>query len=341
MEKMLENLYDLDYVNIENPWWDTRAAKDFTIAGKLYSIMGDINTTDNDATWAVLFNKKLADNYNLDDHYTVADEGLWTIDKMHQNALAVTSDINGDGEFTPEDQWGAVNQYECMTTLFNSCGGYTVVKDSYDIPQLTMGDDKMVDLLDDILSFEKDGMAQIRADDFIGKYNDIWKEVNVDTFNEGRALYYISPLTSLMSLRDMEDDFGIMVLPKADEKQEEYYSTLQYNNATAYCVPLSISDKQRVGAILEAMAYNSDKLVDAYYETTLKRKYTRDEESAVMLDLIFAGRVIDLGVMFNWGNLADIYYNLPKKSGNFASTYASSETKIIKAMEKTLSAFSE
>lgn len=164
--------------------------------------------------------------------------------------------------------------------------------------------------------------------------------VNIGTFNEGRALYYISPITSLAQLRDMEDELGILSLPKHDESQDRYYNTLQYNNATVYTVPMSVTDLNRTGMILEALAYQSvDTLTPAYYEITLKRKYSNDEESSSMLDLIFDTRIVDLGMMFDWNSISGTYESLAKPNAKeFTTTFASKELGIRKAMEKTIAA---
>lgn len=336
----LVNLNKLPWLDITQKWWDTGTLADLEICGTLYGVMGDINITDNNATWAVLFNKRLAADYGLDDHYGLVSAGTWTIDKLHENCLAVTSDLNGDGAITPEDQWGAVNQYECVQALFAASGGKSVLKDKDGIPYLSMGDEKMAALLDVIVNFETDSAAQVKADDYVGKYPDVWVTVNIGTFNAGRALYYISPITSLAQLRDMEDELGILTLPKHDESQDRYYNTLQYNNATVYTVPTSVTDLDRTGMILEALAYQSvDTLTPAYYEITLKRKYTNDEESAAMLDLIFDTRIVDLGMMFDWSSITGVYGGLARANAkDFTTTYASKESSIRQAMEKTIAA---
>ncbi len=339
----LINLYDLPWLDITQKWWDTDTLTELEIIGTLYGGMGDINITDNNATWAVFFNKRMAADYNLDDHYGQVAAGTWTIDKLHKNCLVVTKDLNGDGVMTPEDQWGAVNQHECVRALFAASGGYTVLKDEDGIPYLSMGEPKMISLLDVIIDFETDGNAQVKADDYYGKYDDVWSTVNIGSLRDGRALYYISPLTSLASLREMEDELGILTLPKNNESQEQYYNTLQYNNATVYTVPMSVIDLDRTGMILEALAYQSTgTLTPAYYEITLKRKYTNDEDSAAMLDLIFDTRIVDLGMMFDWGSITGIYDGLAKPNAKEITTvYASKESAIQKAMTKTIEALSE
>ena len=102
------------------------------------------------------------------------------------------------------------------------------------------------------------------------------------------TFYYIP------DLRNMEADFGILPYPKYSAAQENYYSRIEACDLT--CVPVTNSDLEKTSVILEAMAcVSAEKVIPEYYEVALKSKYSRDSESAYMLDLIFNNRVFDLG----------------------------------------------
>ena len=73
------------------------------------------------------------------------------------------------------------------------------------------------------------------------------------------------------------------------------------------------------GVILEAMASDSAQhLVPAFYETLLKSKLSRDNDSEEMLDLIFASRSFDMGPIFSWGDIMECYWVLDT---NYASRF--------------------
>ena len=141
----------------------------------------------------------------------------------------------------------------------------------------------------------------------------------------------------------MEANFGILPLPKYDESQEQYFSTMQYNNATVMCVPQTATNLERTGAVLEAWAAESvDTLTVAYYEITLKGKYSRDDESTAMLDLIFSTRVIDQGMLFNWSGVQDFFQGFSvRKNLDFTSQYERSEPRWITSIEKTVESIEE
>ena len=58
-------------------------------------------------------------------------------------------------------------------------------------------------------------------------------------------------------------------------------------------VPITATNLERTGIITEALSAESYKrVIPAYYETALKTKYARDDESVQMLDMIANSRGI-------------------------------------------------
>jgi hypothetical protein len=337
------NLLQVPYLDFTKPWWDKTINDSVSIGHKLYGAAGNITTMTNDATWCIMFNKDLYRDYGLEDPYKQVTDGKWTLDVFHENCIAVTKDLDGDGKLTPADQWGAVNQHECAYCLFAASGQKVIEKDADDLPRLALNNDRSVAVLTKVVEYLADETAQIKADDYYGKYDNVWDEINIKTFNESRALHYISPIESVKFMRNMEANFGILPLPKYDGTQSEYYSAFQYGNATVMCIPITASNLERSGAVLEAWAAESvETLTRAYYEINLKGKYSRDDESSEMLDLIFSTRVIDQGLFFNWAGILD-FFTTPsqKKKLEFASAYEKAEPKWTTAIEKTLAAIDE
>ena len=74
----------------------------------------------------------------------------------------------------------------------------------------------------------------------------------------------------------------------------------------------SAGDLEMSSIVLEALAAEGRyTLLPAYYDVVLSRKYTRDDESAEMLDLIFGSRVYDIGGVYNFGNVwMDLIHNI-------------------------------
>ena len=101
-------------------------------------------------------------------------------------------------------------------------------------------------------------------------------------------------------IRNMEELYGIVPMPKYDEAQSEY-GTLQHDQFTVYAVPATVAEDKLplLGAVLEVMASESMRTVKpAYYEIALKRKYMSDPIAWDMLDLIFNTIRIDAGIVY-------------------------------------------
>jgi len=73
---------------------------------------------------------------------------------------------------------------------------------------------------------------------------------------------------------------------------------------------------------LEELAYQGKQLLTpAYYEKTLVGQYTRDEESAEMLDLIFANLVYDVGIYYNIGTYKDCLTTIVEQGQSLTTIY--------------------
>ena len=123
-----------------------------------------------------------------------------------------------------------------------------------------------------------------------------------EMFAEGRAATTTLRLLAveLDEIRNMQDEYGIVPMPKFDTVQTDYY-TQMHDQFTVFAIPVSVaSDKlELIGATMEAMASESLRTVKpAYYEIALKRKYMSDPVAWDMLDLTFARVIVDAGVVY-------------------------------------------
>ncbi|MCL2771868.1 MAG: extracellular solute-binding protein [Oscillospiraceae bacterium] len=341
-------LYDLKtfpYLDLTKPWWDQKAAEQLTMDGRLFATVSNYLITDKDATWILMFNKQVQKDYNLDDPYQLVKDGTWTMGKMLDMIKAVAKDLNGDGVMDQTDQWGLVSQYRNAMAFYNGAGEYIAkVNQSTGEPELTMFSQRAVDICDKILQLQSDKQITINADDYASKYpNDtVWDGMQLVVFNTNRAMFYYAGMNRVTLLRDMATDFGIIPPPKYDEQQDGYYPSVEVGCTSSVAIPVTVTDKDRTGIILEALTAESQyTLLPAYYDISLKTKFARDNESQEMLDLIFASRLYDIAQVYNWGNVTDFFNSLNKGTNTMASYWDKNEAKITTAMEKTIAQFDQ
>jgi len=143
-------------------------------------------------------------------------------------------------------------------------------------------------------------------------------------------------------LRDKKADFGIIPWPKLNEEQTDYYNMVLEHASLMY-VPVTVSDEERTGAIVQTLcAVSTDTVRAAYYDVATKIKFVRDEASAEMLDLVFNNRVFDIAMSYNWGSCRDIEAYGRKQTESITSFVASIEeivngdiNKLIETLEKS------
>ena len=106
-------------------------------------------------------------------------------------------------------------------------------------------------------------------------------------------------------------------------------------NADAMSIPVTISDPEMIGIVMETFSAESRKTVlPAYYDVALTRKSTRDEESRQMIDIIIEGKRFDVGMLYDIGGIASSIQKLVmSKSMDIASMWASIEKSMATALE--------
>lgn len=119
LKGMLHNIADLPYVNYDNPWWDSNCRDGLTVNGKLYGMVSDISMMTLSGVRAIIFNRDLAKNYNLENPYDLVEKNQWTLDKMSEMVLSVSDDLNGDQQYDENDRYG-------MLTEVNNIDNFTV-----------------------------------------------------------------------------------------------------------------------------------------------------------------------------------------------------------------------
>lgn len=340
MGGMVEDLKNVPYLDLPKPWYDQKANEQLTIANKLYVTICDIGTTDRNATYGYLFNKKLISELGLENPYQLVRDGKWTIDKLLEMSKGVSRDLNGDGTMGIEDQYGYSGEiYNMYIGLLSARSGVTA-KDDNDLPIYTGLDNAGITVFEKLLSMFGDKNISLRADDHSG---DVWGNTGImdSAFREDRVLFFNTGIVRVTIYRDMESDFGIIPSPKRDENQKEYISTLTAVNTNSLSIPVTVRNFERTGIITDALSAESHyTLIPAYYDVQLKTKFARDDESSEMLDIIFKGRRFDLALIYDWAGVSNTFATaMQNNSPNIVSALEKIQDRIVSEIAKTIEAY--
>ena len=327
MNGSFSNLNEIDYIDFNKPWWDKRSVDDFSLGGKVYMAASDISTKSQEAIGCILFNKKLAQDYALDNLYDIVARGEWTLDYVVEICKNKARDLNGDGILNETDFIPFAGEDLLTTVLFNGAGSRFAEKDEHDMPVCNFMNERNLSICQKILDFMYNSEIYIN-------------NPSKDMFKEGQSIFRMAQMLSVRKFREMETDFGILPSPKYDDNQTEYYSCLSIHQAGLVSVPTTATDFDRTGIILEALSAESRYTVQpAYYDISLKGKFVRDEESADMLDILFDTRIYDLGSVGHFGQFETEWLRIVSNNNrDIVSLYEKSEKRIQSDIDKLIKA---
>lgn len=342
-ENLLYQIDKLPYIDLSKPYWCRIPNKQLTINNKLFWAYSDDMLSFLEATVVTYYNKKKIVDLGLEDIYGFVRSGDWTHDKLFEYARIAVKDVNGDGEMDGDDNWGVASEHYYIAQSFWVSAGITLIgKDKDDMPYFAIpGNDKFFDIADRVINEfnSKDGlfMETLTTKNLAGYSGDSAMAKRLGFFRDGYVLFSVGAIPETIDLRDMPDDFGIVPFPKYNKEQPQYYSSVC--GGFPFVIPSTIEKPEIAGAVMESMACEAkNRVIPAYYEMALKNKYSRDNDTAEMLDLIYETRVYDLGATIWSAPGTDYTYAFIAKTNTFASITEKNADKYNDIMNKAVEA---
>ncbi len=330
---------DLEHLDITQPWWWKDYMDEMTLNGSdHYFLVGDFFLHALRSARVTIYNKDLYTKLFADgeDLYQIVLDGRWTIDKMTQLAEAAFADLNNNGETDIDDQLGFCSySTQASTDPFVYGSDIEFIERTGDGGiEFKMISEDAVALCEKLVKFfwQPGSYTAITSD-----------EEQAATFASGKVLFMGNGTFAFVEkMRDMEDTFGIIPCPKFDEEQENY-RTLVHDGGYIGAVNGSSANLDIAGAVLEALSAETYRSVTpVYYETALKVKYTRDDMSAQMIDLMHDTLMTNFIYDYNYvlNNIGLVYRELiTKKSTDYVSTVESKLASATLKLEELAAAF--
>lgn len=180
----------------------------------------------------------MVDN-GMDMPYSLVHEGKWTYEKFHEMSQVVANDLDGNGTMDDQDLWGTVGAAENTTFMFFSSGERFTQKDENDIPQMKPLSDRTYSVLEEIFAIQCDNNTTLLVENAQKSYNNAWSDLIRANFRNDLALFYVAGLLTYTLMREMESEYGLLPLPKLDEAQEKYCTTINQANCSTSRAPCS------------------------------------------------------------------------------------------------------
>ncbi|MBE6616307.1 MAG: hypothetical protein E7631_13490 [Ruminococcaceae bacterium] len=328
---VLGNMNEIPYLQREENWWNQSANKNLSYGGYQFCAISSLNRFASDLTTLVMFNKDMCIDYNIGLPYDAVREGTWTYDMMFTMMDSLPLDSNGDGSMDEKDIVGMVAQSSDIASAVAGCGVDFFTKDENDFPQFILGTDelnasKFETIFNVFSNRQRTVVVEYYGLDNVWGY---WQE----KFVSGEALFFPNFPCNLSAYAEIEDDYGILPMPKYDEKQENYRAMTSLYFTSCLALPKVVdADVGDIGLTLDALSYLTYVDVDPEYVATyLENRYLRDEESAEMMTIALQSTYFDPGfaMHYQWGKPLELLSQIVGSGENtFASTIASKAASI-------------
>lgn len=343
-EGLVWNLKDGKGFQFDEPWWDGAVMSEAEVGSDkaVYFASSDISLHNFNMSWCMYFNRNMVIDHQLDLPYDLVKQGNWTYDELLKY-ISVGHNLNGDDSYAWNQNGNSVYgittmQPDGITNSFVACGEKYISMNGGN-PILAAGSDHFYDVADELAKvYGVEGQAFFSNNSSNGSHYEL-------VFAAGRAMFTACEIkggNGYGAYSEMNDDYGIVPMPKLDENQENYISPIAL--WTYFMViPSTNEDIDTTSKILDTLAYLSYKdVVPTFYDVTLNIKNIRDEETTEMLDIIRSSRTYDTSYAFGWGSSlrSGISSKITSGSSNVASVIAQQKESIEASIKTSLEAFS-
>lgn len=304
---LCEDLLDYDYIDFDKPWWPAALTEEATINRKLYFASGDISTSYLYEMYINFFNLDLVEQFKIKEDLTaMAVDGKWTWDKLYEYSNVVGCvEKNNDNVPSNGDIFGFIIETGSVDCAFFSAGFNMFSHDntggiSVDEECFGANADKFVSELNDFIHNSGSAHYTVPKSEGNDDANDTEKSSKW-MFSRGEALFIFGRAIVAKDVFAQASglEYGILPIPKLNEDQEQYVSTLS-NQFTLYSISTGSQDPEMTSAVIECMASQSHRQVTpVLYETIMKLRYAPTAASSQVYDIVRETTTFDLSRIFH------------------------------------------
>lgn len=319
------------HIDLNREWWSQDLVDELTVNNKLYLLSGDASLLFWESMQGMFFNKTLAENAGIENLYDVVRDGEWTFDKMVEVIRqAHVEDDNPDTKI-----YGYTSALTTQVDVYQDAFNIPVTtKDADGKPYFTVNQEKTYTALQMVYDL-------ICGSDYFYKAAD--HAEGIEMFGQNRALFMPTVLGKGSILNTYDCNYGILPMPKYNEEQEKYHSTCEDAYSLLAIPLLNKDDVDFIGMITEALCAQSYRsVVPQWYTVILQNRYTKDEDSIEMIEVIREGILCNFGYIHSYAldwpaHQFNICIN--NNSTDFASLWESKENTFNDNLDDLLAAY--
>ncbi len=324
---------DFDSIDLEADYWSSALMEDLAINDGMYLGYNDFCLSN---CYVIGFNKDMVSEKanEIGNLYDQVRDKTWTIEKFITYSKLVYKDSNGNSKADEEDTYGFASLAWVPLISFQTAADIPIVARDQEtgslyVSPLVDNKDKSVNLAEMITDFIADDSTFTWVP---GVFSGNLAELHLSS---GRVMFELISNFDLVTTKESDVKVGVLPYPKWDEKQEEY-KTLSWNGFLV--IPTTVQNLDMVGDTVEMLAYFSEPVTTAFYETLLGAKIADAPDDVQMLDIIWKSQTSDYAMALNNVSTAldAIIYAIPHHITAGKPAYATYVKQSTRAADKAL-----
>lgn len=237
---VLTDLNTVANLNLKDSRWNKALITASTFGGKTYGAgfgMPDVQS-------GMLVNLDLLKKINPKfDIFQLVEQNKWTYDKFIEVCALATKDLNNDGKFDENDQYGATGiNSPTMQALVMGNGLRILQPDGKGRMQYVLNNQTNIDTI----NYLRDNLV----------FKNYWKSFSSNdaaakAFLGGRVLFLGTPAWAVLEYQEKSKiNFGFVPAPLGTNGKEKNYINLGDGWAQVLCIPTTNKNPERIGAVL-------------------------------------------------------------------------------------------
>jgi len=303
-------------IDLDNPWWEKSFNDQVNYGNKRYYVAyGNQSLIYYSSFYIFVFNKNMIDSYNLENPYDLVANNKWTWDKAYEMMTTVATDVGGDGSFEPgTDILGLTGHVNHSRNILFSSGFTICEEDSEGLLSYENLSDNYITAFrkftEYFIASPFVALAGVSGTKYAGYTGAAGVKNYISVFIEGKSLFLTTGTNEILQIRETETEYGIVVVPKYNEEQENYITPV-FSATAGMVIPVACGDTERAGLVLETLgAYSYKNLVDKHIGIVLHYRVSQDPTAIQMINLAYSSGAIDTAMANNFGTCVNMLNNL-------------------------------
>lgn len=335
-QNLLTDLNSLSNLNLDHEAYDQNSINEFSIAGKLYFLSGDMNISTMDSLVPMVVNMELYENYVeafieyfdgdplYADVYNLVMANKWTVDTMLEMATMASADADTSDGALGASEMDAVGYFQynaAAICYFYGMGGRITEMNDEGVPEFVINSSNgqnLFNYLFDNLHPEMravpypNGYSGARKQCFITNANTLFTEMHL--WDIRKDLYWNGSF-----------EYGILPSPTYEEG-DDYHSVVHFSNTVhLWAIPFVCQDLEKAQIMMDVMAAYSninkpDSTMDGYYTRTLYLTVSPNPQARATMNILRDTMVYDIATLYDWGGWVSEFDQLwyKTKTNNYA-----------------------